>query len=65
MAYKEPVKEHIISIQRDHLDIWKTKLNSKIYKELEAWATKTNKSAEAMKVRRGSDLYEFIVNWKP
>ena len=56
-------------IQREQLDDWRTKLNSECYLALETRAqahnAKLGADTSGFDVWRGTDIDQFIGNWKP
>lgn len=60
-----PTVEYIINIQTEQLANWKLKLNDNCYNALEAWAVTSNEGkTEWNSILRGSNLDNFIANWK-
>lgn len=56
--------EAAIAIQTDHLKEWKKLLKTKVYKNLEAWATENNhKKKTGFEVVRGTQLNNYIANY--
>jgi hypothetical protein len=57
--------EGAIKIQDEQLAGWKPKLVPKLYEDLVKWAKETNETeTDPYRIRRGSDLQFFIINYK-
>ena len=56
--------EMAIEIQKEHLAKWKRLLKSRVYLDLEKWATENNHLAvTGYEIKRGTDLDNFIHNY--
>lgn len=54
-----------LDIQKEHLDRWKNVLNAEAYSDLVAYTVEANKTVTVPRyVARGTDLDNFIANWR-
>lgn len=62
-------KEDGLAIQKEQLEEWKSKLNAACYSDLLAYLEEKNshltEESPGYDVYRGTDLDNFIHNWKP
>ena len=65
LLQKEFTMKDALKIQSDNLAEWKGKLKSDCYNDLETYAKETNDTVnDPYRVRRGSNLSNFVANWK-
>jgi hypothetical protein len=63
--FSEFTVEQAIEIQKKHLDDWKKVLIPEVYLELHKYATRNNNTAvSGYNIIRGSDLSNFVQNYK-